>query len=224
MVCMDLTTLTSLLSGSACKPLSQHREAVADALVLLNRQLQSQLICDGQWHERPEWLIDFPLAIEKLEQEILARVNQPTLTAQRKGLVLSLLQTQNNLANLICRLAERLTYRPLKLNQDLQNAVEQINQHFARVVYSLKSGVAKQNRLGMAGFRKPQSGGLLAVNQQILIAVDELQDRVSACKEEVLQNEGELDPLDMALLLLSLEDMDDLTLWIRSMVIHMQQL
>lgn len=56
------------------------------------------------------------------------------------------------------------------------------------------------------------------------MAVDELRNRISACKGEVFQHEGELDPLDMALLLLSLEDMDDLTLWIRSMVIHMQQL
>ncbi len=221
---MDLTTLTSLFFGSAYKPLSQHREVIADALVLLNRQLQSRLTSDDQWHQRAEWLIDFSPSVEKLEQEVLARVNQPTLTAQRKGQVLSLLQTQNNLANLICRLAERLTYRPPMLTGDLQRSVEQLNQHFARAVFCLKSGVAKQNRLGMAGFRKPQSRALLTINQEVMIAVNGLQGRISACKGEVFHNEGELDPLDMALLLLSLEDMDDLTLWIRLMVIHMQRL
>ncbi|WP_066013571.1 hypothetical protein [Endozoicomonas atrinae] len=221
---MDLTTFTSLFSGSAYKPLSQHRQVVLDALVLLSRQLQSRLTSDYQWLEREKWLIDFPPAVEKLEQEILARLNQPTLTAQPKGLVLSLLQTQNNLAHLICRLAERLTYRPPKLTKDLQSSVEQLNQHFARVVYSLKSGVLKQDRLGVAGFRKQQSQALLEVNQEVKVAVDELRHMISAFKGEVFQNEGELDPLDTALLLLSLEDMDDLTLWIRSMVIHMQQL
>ncbi|WP_422444335.1 MULTISPECIES: hypothetical protein [unclassified Endozoicomonas] len=221
---MDLTTFTSIFSSSAYKPLSQHRQVILDALVLLNRQLQSRLTADDQWHERAKWLVDFLPAVEKLEQEILARLNQPTLTAQPKGLVLSLLQTQNNLAHLICRLAERLTYRPPRLTEDLQRSVEQLNQHFASVVYSLKSGVAKQDRLGIAGFRKQQSRALLEVNQEVKMAVDELRNMISACKGEVFQHEGELDPLDMALLLLSLEDMDDLTLWIRSMVIHMQQL
>ncbi|USE36623.1 hypothetical protein [Endozoicomonas sp. SCSIO W0465] len=221
---MDLTTFTSLFSGSVYKPLSQHRQVVLDALVLLSRQLQSRLTTDQQWHKRAKWLVDFPPAVEKLGQEILARLNQPTLTAQPRGLVLSLLQTQNNLAHLICRLAERLTYRTPKLTGDLQCSEERLNQHFASVVNSLRYGVSKQDGLGMVVFRKQRSQALLEVNQEVTIAVDELQEIISAFKGEVFQSEGELDPLDMALLLLSLEDMDDLTLWIRSMVIHMHQL
>ncbi len=221
---MDLTTFTSLFSGSVYKPLSQHRQVVLDALVLLSRQLQSRLTPGYQWHERPQWLIDFPPVVEKLEQDVLIRLNQPTLTAQPKGLVLSLLQAQNNLAHLICRMAERLTYRPPVLTVELQNSMKHLNQHFGLTVQGLKLGIAKQDRFGLAGFRKQQSQVMVGVHQEVRIAVDELRDEISTFKGEVFQNEGGVDPLDMALILLSLEDMDDLTLWIRSMVIHMQQL
>ncbi|MFK0569982.1 hypothetical protein, partial [Endozoicomonas sp.] len=75
-----------------------------------------------------------------------------------------------------------------------------------------------------AGFKKQQSQVMVDVHQEVRPAVDELRAMISAFKRDVFQHEGGLDPLDMALLLLSLEDMDDLTLWIRSMVIHMQQI
>ncbi len=221
---MDLTTFTSLFSGSAYKPLSQHRQVVLDALVLLSRQLQSRLAPGNQWHERPQWLIEFPLTVEKLEQEVLTRLNQPTLTAPPKGLILSLLQTQNNLSHLTCRMAERLTYRPPELTKELKNSTKRLNQHFAGTVQSLKSGISKQDRYGLAGFRKQQSQIMMDVHQEVRGDVDELRDMISAFKGEVFRNEGGLDPLDMALLLLLLEDMDDLTLWIRSMVTHLQQI
>ncbi len=221
---MDFTTFTRLFPGSCYKSLSLHRQVILDALVLLNKQWQRRLTGDGQCYEQENWLNDFLPTVAKLEQEILARLTQPTLTAQHKGKMLTLLQTQNNLAHLICRLAERLTYRSSRLGEDLQRSVEQLNLHFARVVYSLKAGVTKQDRLGIPGFRKQQSQALLEANQEITIAVNELRNIISACKGKVFQHEGELDPLDMALLLLSLDDMDDLALWIHSMVIHLQQL
>lgn len=221
---MDLTTFTSLFSVSAYKPLSQHRQAVLDALVLLSKQLQSRLTPEYKWHERPQWLVEFPPVVEKLEQEVLTRLNQPTLTAQPKGLVLSLLQTQNNIAHLICRMSERLTYRPPELTEELQYSMKQLSRHFGETIYRLKLGIVRQDRFGLAGFKKQQSQVMVDVHKEVRLAVDELKDMISAFKSDVFQSEGGLDPLDMALLLLSLEDMDDLTLWIRSMVIHMQQL
>lgn len=220
---MNISTFTSIFPGSVYKPLSQHRLVVLDALVSLGRLLQGRFAADYPWHERPQWLVEFAPALAKLEQEVLTRLNQSALTEHRKGEVLSLLQTQNNLAHLICRMAERLTYRPPELTAQLQNGTKRLHQHFAETVQNLKSGIARQDRFGLTNFRKQQPQIRMSVQPDVGSAVDELKDMISALQEEVFLNGGELVPLDMALLLLTLEDMDDLTLWIRSMVTHTQQ-
>ncbi len=210
---MNITTISRLFPGSVHTPLRQHRLLVLETLVMLSRQLQNHF--NPRWYERPDWLNDFPATTKALKVEVLTRLKQPRLTDKAK--VLALLQTQENLAQLICTMAERLTYRPLELNSTLQSSVLRLNLCFAETVQSLKTAIEKQERF--RGVRRQLVMG--EVNP--MESVGNLRQSVLAVKGEVFENGGGVPPLDMALLLLSLEDMDDLTLWLHSMVNQIQQ-
>ncbi|WP_067582167.1 hypothetical protein [Endozoicomonas ascidiicola] len=221
---MDLATFTNIFSGSATKPMNQHRKLVLDALFLLSQRFRNQSIDQSQWHQKPQWIADFPVALEKYEQEILSRLNQPTLTAQPKGLLLSLLQTQNNLAHLICRLAERLTYRPIELTESLEGSMDELSHYLYETMHCLRLRITKQDQVDLAGFKKQHIQAMDDIHHEIGGRLDALKVLISQVKSDVFQSEGKLDPLDSALLLLSLEDLDDLTFWVRSLIIHIQQL
>ena len=220
---MNLATFTSIFSGSALQPLSKHRKLVLDALFLLSQRLLKQYRGQQPWHQKPQWVSEFPIALEKREQEILACLNQPTLTVQPKGMLLSLLQTQNNLAHLVARLAERMTYRPVEMTEPLAKSMDELSNDFYETMHCYRLRVLKQDQLELAGYRKQHNQAMGEVHQEISERLDKLKSSISAVKSDVFQSEGKLDPLDTALLLLSLEDMDDLTFWLRSLIIHIQQ-
>ena len=210
---MNLTTITRLLPGSVYPPLRQHGLLVLDALVMLSRQMQNHY--NSRWYERPEWLNDFSKAAKTLELEVLARLNQPRLNGKAK--MHALLQTQDNLTQLICRMAERLTYRRLELNSELQSSVLRLNHCFAEAAQNLRFVMDNRER-----FRRTRKQlGMTEVNP--IESVKRLRQSVLEVKNDVFENSGGVPPLDIALLLLSIEDMDDLTLWMHSMVKQTEQ-
>lgn len=219
---MDLTTFTDIFSGSPYKPLFRHRKAVLEAMGLLNRQLQSSLSAKSAWKGRPEWLTEFTLVLERHEKELIARLHQPTFTAQPKELILSMMQTQTNLAHTINRLAERLSYRPVKLLPDMQERMILLSRHFGKAVFLLRQGVAELESLHKAGFRKQHASTLKAAHQELIHHIESLRECSSNLRELLFQHENSLEPMDVALLLLTLDDIEDLTLWMRSMIIQMQ--
>ena len=219
---MDLITFTDIFSGSPYKPLLRHRKAVLEALGLLNRQLQSSLSTKSSWQGRPEWLTEFTLMLEKHEKELITRLHQPSITAQPKELILAMMQTQSNLAHIINRLAERLSYRPMQLLPDMQEKMIQLSRHFGKAVYLLRQGVAELEGLNRAGFRKQHASTLKQAHHDLIHHIEALRECSSSLRELLLQGESQLEQMDTALLLLSLDDIEDLTLWMRSMIIQMQ--
>ena len=219
---MDLTTFTNIFSGSPYKPLFRHRKAVLEALGLLNRQLQNALSAKSGWQGRPEWLTEFTLVLEKHEKELIIRLHQPTLTAQPKELILAMMQTQTNLAHIINRLAERLSYRPVKLLPRMQERMIQLCSHFGKTVFLLRQGVAELEGLNRAGFRKQHASTLKQAHQELIHHIEALRECSSTLRELLFQHESQLEQMDIALLLLTLDDVEDLTLWMRSMIIQMQ--
>ena len=219
---MDLATFTDIFSGSPYKPLFRHRKTVLEALGLLNRQLQSSLSAKPTWQGRPEWLTEFTLVLEKHEKELITRLHQPTLTAQPKELILAMMQTQSNLAHIINRLAERLSYRPVKLLPDMQEKMILLCRHFGKAVFLLRQGVAELEGLNRAGFRKQHASTLKQAHQELIHHIEALRECSSHLRESLFQHESQLEQMDIALLLLTLDDIEDLTLWMRSMIIQMQ--
>ena len=219
---MDFATFTDIFSGSPYKPLFRHRKTVLEALGLLNRQLQSSLSEKPSWQGRPEWLTEFSLVLERHEKELITRLHQPTLTAQPKELILAMMQTQSNLAHTINRLAERLSYRPVTLLPDMQKQMIQLCHHFGKTVYLLRQGVAELEGLNRAGFRKQHASTLQQTHQDLTHHIEALREYSSRLRELSFRHENQLKPMDVALLLLSLDDIEDLTLWMRSMTLQMQ--
>ena len=219
---MDFATFTDIFSGSPYKPLFRHRKTVLEALGLLNRQLQSSLSAKSTWHGRPEWLTELSLVLSKHEKELISRLHQPSITAQPKELILSMLQTQTNLAYIINRLAERLSYRPVKLLPDMQERMVQLCRHFGKAVYLLRQGIAELEGLNNAGFRKQHASTLQQAHQELTHHIEALRESSSLLRELAFKYEGQLEQMDLALLLLTIDDIEDLTLWMRSMIIQMQ--
>ncbi|MGI9273238.1 MAG: DUF47 family protein [Endozoicomonas sp.] len=219
---MDLTTLASLFSGSPFKPLGLHREAVLDALLCLNRQI---LNLNAERHTSQgaqQWLCEQPARLEKLEQDVLARLQQPTLTAQPKDLIISMMQTQSSLAHQIFRLAERLSYRPLKLPLEISDSMQSLGKQFSKTVYHLRKGVAELDELNQAGFRKQHGRKLQDIRHQLASYTDELRNTSHDIRNQACELESHMDAVDVALLFLILDDISDLSLWMRSMMVHLQ--
>ncbi|OED40547.1 hypothetical protein ACH42_16195 [Endozoicomonas sp. (ex Bugula neritina AB1)] len=219
---MNLTTFTDIFSGSPYKPLLRHRKAVLEALGLLNRQLQSSLSAKSIWKGRPEWLSELTLVLERHEKELITCLHQPMITAPPKELILSMMQTQTNMAHTINRLAERLSYRPVKLLPDMQDQMIQLYRHFGKAVFLLRQGIAELEGLNKAGFRKQHASTLKQAHQELVYHIEALRECSSNLREMLFQHENQLEQMDIALLLLTLDDIEDLTLWMRSMIIQIQ--
>ena len=215
-------TFARLFSGSPFKPLSDHREAILESLMLLNRQLQSVYIAQQPWQGRPDWLMELPRKLEKLEQDVLLRLQKPSLTALPKDLVITIMQTQCNLAHLVCRLAERLSYRPLDLPGEQQRLMHRLCNNFGKAVYQLRHGAAELDALSKAGFRKQHSQSMYHVRQQLALYTDELRQDGSDLRSLVCHQENAMSAMDVALLFMTLDDIGDLTLWMRSLIVHLQ--
>ncbi len=219
---MDLTTLTDIISGSPFKPLLRHRRTVLEALGLLSRQLQGQLSTGARWQGRPNWLAEFSSIIEKHERDIISSLYQPSLTAQPKDRIQTMLQTQNNLAHLICRLAERFSYRPLQLPEEMNNAMTQLCQNFGKAIYHLRHGVDELENRQQASFHKPASDSITGVLKNLMHFIEAIRANSQTLREQAFMQESGMNQLDIALLLLMIDDMEDLTLWMKTMVIQLQ--
>lgn len=219
---MDLKTFTKLFSGSPFKPLLQHRELVIDALLHLNRQINS--LGSGQQNSTQSsgWIKNFPGQLEKLEHETLKRLQQPSITSQPKDLVINTLQIQNSLAHEICRLSERLSYRPLNLPPELIVPVSVLSRQFGQTVYQLRQGIHELDQLGNSGFRKQQKNSLQALRKQLALCTDDLRDTSQEIRHHACHFESHIDPVDVALLFLILDGVSDLALWMRSLIMHLQ--
>ncbi len=219
---MDFATLTDIFSGTPYKPLFRHRRAVLEGLGLLNRQLQNCVTVKPSWQGRPEWLTEFSQVLEKHEKELIVRLQQPSLTARPKEMMLTMLQTQNNLAHIISRLAERFSYRPVKLLPGMEEQVLLLCRHFGKVVFLLRQGVAELEGLHRAGFRKQHASTLKLAHQELTEHIEALRESSSNLREILFRSDHQLSQLDLALLLLTIDDIEDLTLWMRSLIIQMQ--
>lgn len=218
---MDLTTFTDLFVGSPYKPLNRHRKTVLEALGLLNRQLQSQLSVPSKWQGRPQWLAEFSGLIEKHERAVMVCLYQPSLTAQPKDRILTMLQTQSNLAHLIGRLAERFSYRPMQLTPDMKNTLILLCQNFGKAVYQLRQGIIELDSL-KTGLKKPHGQSMTEIHEKLIDCIDAIKGNGQALREQAFLQEKSVSQLDIAILLLTLDDMEDLALWMKTMVIQMQ--
>ena len=219
---MNLTTLTDILAGSPYKPLMRHRRTVLEALALLNRQLQGQLSASARWQGRPGWLTEFTSIIEKHERAIVSSLHQPSLTAHPRDRIQTILQTQNNLAHLIGRLAERFSYRPLRLPEDINNTMILLCQNFGKAVYHLRQGIEGLESQHRTGFRKPTADSITEMHQNLMHFIEAIRENSQTLREQAFLQESGLNQLDIALLLLTIDDMENLTLWMKTMVIQLQ--
>ncbi|MGI9279498.1 MAG: DUF47 family protein [Endozoicomonas sp.] len=219
---MDLETFASLFTGSPFKPLLRHRNAVLDGLLHLNRQIQSLSSEQMQAPASTPWIKELPHQLELLEQEVLSRLQRPSLTAQPKEVVIDVLQTQSQLAHQIFRLSERLSYRPLRLPAEMIVPLNNLTRQFGKTVYQLRQGVIELDELSQGGFRKQHSKSQTCVRQSLASSVDELRKISHEIREQTCQMESEIDPVDVALLFLILDDISDLSLWMRSLITHLQ--
>ena len=219
---MDLTTLTDILAGSPYKPLLRHRRTVLEALELLNRQLQGQLSAQARWQGRPNWLAEFHTIIERHERAIVSSLYQPSLTAHPKDRIQTMLQTQNNLAHQVCRLAERFSYRPLQLPEYMNNSMILLCQNFGKAVYHLRQGVDELESQSKSGLRKPVTDSITRTLQNLMHFIEAIRENGQTLREQAFMQESGMNQLDIALLLLTIDDMEDLTLWMKTMVIQLQ--
>lgn len=219
---MDLETFANLFSGSPYKPLVKHRESVLDALLYLNRQIRCISSDPTTAPTTTPWIKELPRKLEKLEQDVLIRLQKPSLTSQPREIVINVLQTQSNLAHQIFRLSERLSYRPLRLPAEMIMPINNLSRQFGKTVYHLRQGVTDLEALNKGGFRKQHSKTLHNIRQELALYVDDLRSTSHEIREQACQFESDIDPVDVALLFLILDDISDLSLWMRSMVIHLQ--
>jgi uncharacterized protein Yka (UPF0111/DUF47 family) len=219
---MDLETFANLFSGSPFKPLLRHRVAVLDALLYLNRQVQSLSSERMQPPAATPWIKELPKQLEHLEQDVLSRLQKPSLTSQPREVVIDILQTQTHLAHQIFRLSERLSYRSLKLPAEMIVPMNNLTHQFGKTVYQLRQGVIELNELSRGGFRKQHARSLNSVRKSLAMCVDELRSTSHEIRDQACQFESDIDPVDVALLFLILDDISDLSLWMRSLVIHLQ--
>ena len=219
---MDLKTFAKLFSGSPFKPLLQHRELVLDSLLHLNRQIHCLNSEHSHSIQSSSWMKAFPGQLERLEHDILKRIHQPSITAQPKDAVINTLQIQNSLAHQICRLSERLSYRPLNLPPELIVPVNMMSRQFGQTVYQLRQGVQELEELGFSGFRKQHKTSLQALRKKLALCTDELRDTSQDIRHHACQFESHIDPVDVALLFLILDDVSDLALWMRSLIVQLQ--
>ena len=221
-VFMDLKTFAKLFSGSPFKPLLQHREWVLGALLHLNRQVHSLNSGQSQGPSSTSWMKSLPGELEKLEHEILKRLQQPSITSQPKNLIINTLQVQNSLAHQICRLSERLSYRPLNLPPELIVPINGLSRQFGQTVMQLRQGVQELEQLHTNGYRKQHKQSLQALRKQLALCTDELREASLEVRHHACQIERQIDPVDVALLFLILDDISDLALWMRSLITHLQ--
>lgn len=218
---MNLKTFAQLFSGSPFKPLLQHREQVLDSFLYLNRQMHS-LSAEQPQSTLSSWMKAFPGQLETLEHEVLKRLHQPSLMAQPKEVVINILQIQNALAHQVCRLSERLSYRPLNLPPEMIVPINTLSRQFGQTVYQLRQGISELEALNYGGFRKQHQHSLINLRQQLALCTDELRDTSHKIRHHACQFESHIDPIDVALLFLILDDISDLALWMRSLVVHLQ--
>lgn len=219
---MNLSTLTNIIVGSPYKPLFRHRRMVLEALGQLSRQLQGQLSTQARWQGRPHWLAEFSSIIEKHERAIISSLHQPSLTARPKDRIQTMLQTQNNLAHLICRLAERFSYRPLQLPNEMNNTMTQLCQNFGKAVYHLRHGVRELENLHHSSFHRPVADSITTVLENLMHFIEAIRANSQTLREKAFMQERTMSQLDIALLLLTVNDMEDLTLWMKRMVVQLQ--
>ncbi len=218
---MNLETFSSLFSGSPFKPLSNHRDVIFEALKDLSQQLNAIYILQQPCQGRPEWLIALPQNLEQIEQDVLLSLRKPSLTALPKEIINTVLQTQCNVAHLICRLSERLSYRPVEITDKQRQTMHSLCNNFSKVIYQLLDGSVKLEALSSGGFRKQHLQLLKTVRQQLDYYVDELRKDSSDLRTQVYHQESLMNPLDIALLFMTLDDIGDLTFWMRSMVVQL---
>lgn len=223
---MDITTFTNLFSGAPFKPLLQHRDEVLRSLRFLSQQLQGVYVPHYPLQQWPEWMHDTSHQLKSLEQEIIAKLQKPFIMALPRGLVISRLHTQNNLANIVYRLAERLSYYPMALPENLQGVMARLCRNFGKAVNQLCQGTAQLDALSRAGFRKKHSGLLDRTCQQLAVYVHEITlDSAALRKKIYIQDnvqDGVMETLDVALLFMTLDDIGELTLLMGSMVNQQQ--
>ena len=219
---MTLSTFADIFSGSPYKPLLRHRKIILEALGLLNRQMQAQLSTQPQWQGRPEWLAEFNSLVEKHERSTMMCLHQPTLTAIPKDQILNMLQTQNNLAHLVGRLTERFSYRPVNLSEGMNESMNQLCLQFGKAIFHLRQGIRELEGFARAGFKKQHAHAQNKVHEQLSHYIDTLKKTIQSLREQIFLDENPLNPMDMALLLLTLEDIEDLCLWMRAMLVQIQ--
>lgn len=219
---MDFKTFTKLFSGSPFKPLLQHRELILDALLHLNQQFHN-LNSDQSFNAHSsKWIKAFPGQLEKLEHETLQRLHQPFITSQPKDVVINTLQIQSALAHEICRLSERLGYRPLNLPSELIVPINVLARQFGQTTCQLRQGIDELEQLSASGYRKRHKSSLHRLRKQLALYTDELRDTSQEIRLHACQLERHIDPVDVALLFLILDSISDLALWMRSLIVHLQ--
>ncbi|WP_448215181.1 hypothetical protein [Endozoicomonas sp. 2B-B] len=219
---MDLETFASLFSGSPFKPLLRHRNAVLNALLHLNRELQGFVYENTPIPSSKPWIKELPHQLKAMEQEVLSRLQKPSLTAQPREVIADTLQAQSQLAHQIFRLSERLSYRPLRLPAEMIIPLNNLTGHFGKTANQLKQAAIKSNELSKSGFRKQHNKSQGCYRKSLACDVDELRKACHEIREQTCLTESEIDPVDVALLFLILDDISDLSLWMRSLITHLQ--
>ncbi|MRI33265.1 hypothetical protein EOPP23_09750 [Endozoicomonas sp. OPT23] len=217
---MDLEAFTSLFSGSPYKLLQQHRACALDALLAVNRQVLCLSAETPASHPSPSWIKERPRQLKKLEQAVISRLNKPSLTSLPKTSILDVLQNQSHLALQIFRLSERLAVRPLKLPVEMIVPINLLTSRFGKTICQFRETIIKQDELNSGVFKKHQSHSLQTQNKGLTQSVERLRMICQDLRDDVCQFQRDIEPVDVALLCLILDDIIDLSFWMKSLLEH----
>ena len=205
---MNLDTLTGLFSGSSLKLLRQHRKLVLDTLLSLNRQVQCLSAENPQSLMAKPWDSELPQQLQKLERNLHHRLERTSAVSKSKSTALNAVQVQSHLAQQILRLSERLAARPLRLPVELVMPVNELTRQFGKTVCQLRKEVVGKDD----GILKKVEFSYLAQN------IEHLGNLSLSLKEGIYQFDSSIEIVDAALLFLILDDINDISLWMRELL------
>ncbi len=214
---MNLSTITNLFAGSPYKTLLHHRAEVLRGLKLLNRQLQNLPASAFTPKKKPYWVSELACLVLQAEKDLSVRLQQSYLTTHQTDKMISELQIQSNLARLTCTLAERLSYNITPLSDDLNASMKVICSNFSKAVYHLCYGVTEQESSNRS--KKSQSYSLDHACQQLIHFTTVLEHSTHNARKQIYNTDTSQNQINTALLLLILQDIEDLSLWMRSLLL-----
>ena len=219
---MDLKSLTTLFSGSPFRPLLQHRELVLESLLHVNRQIYWLNSDPSSPPPSSQWFSALSEQLDILGHDVLKRLKQPSITSQPKNQIINALQIQKTLARQVTRLSERITFKTLVLPVEMIVPINELTRQFGQTVHQVRQGIQELEQTSRSGFLRPQEKNQDSILDRLALHIDELRSASQKTRHHACQFESHIDPVDVALLFLILDDITDLALGMHSFIAHLK--